>query len=131
MSAKVLPYISIFLKESSMSEVDHQGFQLDSKNGVSIVRFDGPKVPPEMAKPLYRLVDEEGRFKLLLDFRQVNFLSSNGIAILVMLKKRLDSVGGILAVCGLDPDLVALLKLTGVDKSISIYAREEEALSAL
>jgi anti-sigma B factor antagonist len=114
-----------------MSDAERPGFQVESKNGVLIVRLDGPKLPPESAEPLYRLANEAAQPKVVLDFRQISFLSSNGVAILAILKKRLDASGGGMALFGVEPDIEDVLRLTAMDRVLRIFPSEPAALGAL
>src|SRR5262245_55162823 len=109
-----------------MSDTTAEGFRLERRGDLSIVRLEGPKIPPELAAPLYRLVDEEGPRRVVLDLSAVRYISSNGIGILVSLHKRLVAASGRMVVCGIDPDVLALLKLTNVDRLIAAYPTEEE-----
>ena len=60
----------------------------------SVVEFStaslmDPIILEEIGKELYRLVDEEDRRKLILDFEKVQYLSSQAIGIILTLNKKL------------------------------------------
>jgi anti-sigma B factor antagonist len=74
------------------------------------------------------LVEDEGPRRLLLDLSNVRFLSSNALGILVSLKKKVDAAGGRLRLCGLEPDLLELLRITNLDRIFEMYESREEAL---
>ena len=105
-----------------------QGFRLETISGITVITFDA-KVVPETKDPLYDLVENEGHRRLLLDFSNVHFLSSNALGILVSFKKKVDAAGGRLRLCGLAPDLLELLRLTNMDRIFETYESREDALT--
>jgi len=79
---------------------------------------------------LYQLVDE-GASKRLLDFTQVQYLSSQAIGIVVALRsKTAKAPGGKLALCGVGTQLHQLLKITALDRILPIYKTRKDALAA-
>jgi anti-anti-sigma factor len=102
-----------------------QRFRLESLNGTTVVTWTESKIVPEASGSLDQLVGGE---RLLLDLGEVRFLSSNALALLVSLKKRVEAAGGRLRLCGLDPDLIALLHLTKLDKLLDVFETRQEAL---
>jgi anti-anti-sigma factor len=97
---------------------------------IAVVRFAGWKVPMEIGNPLYDLLDDAKNHRMLLDLDKVTYMSSNAIAILVSLKKRIDAVGGTLKICRMNADLVEILRHTGLAPRFSIYSEEADALAA-
>ena len=82
-----------------------------------------------IAKSLYRLIDEEHRARLLLDFTKVRYLSSQAIGMLLALNKKLaQTPGASLALCGVGPQLMELLKITRLHRVFTIYPSQKEAL---
>jgi anti-sigma B factor antagonist len=74
---------------------------------------------------------EAARWKLALDMSNVTFLTSAGIGTLVSLHKSCAAGKGKLAVFGLSPQLLELLKLTKLDKLFLIRADEAAAVVAV
>ena len=104
-----------------------QGFRLETISGITVITFDA-KVVPETKDPLYDLVENEGHRRLLLDFRNVHFLSSNALAILISLKRKVEAAGGRLRLCRLEPDLLDLLRITNLDRIFETSESREDAL---
>jgi len=66
---------------------------------------------------------------LVLDLTQVRFMDSSGLAALVAVRRRLQSLGGsVVVVCG-EGVVQRVLKLTGLDKVLTIFPTREEALA--
>ena len=78
---------------------------------------------------MYRLVDDEDRRKLLLDFERVQYLSSQAIGIILTLNKKLSSLKyNKLVLCGVGAKLMELLKITRLDRILTIKPTQAEAV---
>ena len=100
----------------------------------SIVEFKtaslmDPIILEEIGKELYRLVDEEDRRKLVLDFERVQYLSSQAIGIILTLNKKLSGLKySKLVLCGVGPKLMELLKITRLDRILTLKPTQREAV---
>ncbi len=100
----------------------------------SVVEFRTPSlmdpiILEEIGKELYRLVDEEDRRKLLLDFEKVQYLSSQAIGIILTLNKKLVPLKySKMVLCGVGPKLMELLKITRLDRILTIKPTQQEAI---
>jgi anti-sigma B factor antagonist len=100
----------------------------------SVVEFRTPSlmdpiILEEIGKELYRLVDEEDRRKLVLDFEKVQYLSSQAIGIILTLNKKLAALKySKLVLCGVGPKLMELLKITRLDRILSVKPTQSEAV---
>lgn len=78
---------------------------------------------------LYPLVDEQDKRLLILDFSSVRYLSSQAIGIILTLNRKLSTVGrSKLVLCGVNDTLMQLLKITRLDKVLTIKPTQHEAL---
>lgn len=68
---------------------------------------------------------------LVVDLGLVGVLTSAGIGALVRLHKRMDELKGKMAVCGLNPDLAELFRLTRMDRLFLVVETREQALARL
>src|SRR4029079_18395642 len=88
-----------------------------------------PIILEEIGKELYRLVDEEDRRKLVLDFEKVQYLSSQAIGIILTLNKKLSSLKyNKLVLCGVGPKLMELLKITRLDRILTVKPTQQDAV---
>jgi anti-sigma B factor antagonist len=100
----------------------------------TVVEFTAPSLmdPIELeqiAQSLYRLVDEQDRRRIVLDFEKVQYLSSQAIGILLGMQKRLAAAkGGELVLCGVGNRLLELLRITRLDKVLTIKPSQKEAV---
>ena len=79
---------------------------------------------------LFRLVEEENRSKLVLDFEAVDFLSSAALGKLIALSKKTHTRGGTLKLCNLDNRLLEIFAITRLDLLFDIRPNEAEAVAA-
>lgn len=78
---------------------------------------------------LYRLVDEQDNRRLVLDFGQVEYISSQALGILAQLHKKTARLpGGLLILCNLSPRMLQLLKIVNFDRLITIKPTQVEAI---
>ena len=83
----------------------------------------------KIGKEFLRLVDRPGP-KLLLDFRGVKHMSSAMINQILLLHQNCAEAKIRLKLCNLDPELKEVFTTTGLNKLLSIYDTEAEALAA-
>ena len=102
---------------------------------VMIVEFKQPSLMDPIVleaagKRLNDLVEQEDQRNVLLDFEPVQYLSSQAIGIVLTLKRKIDALGkGRLVLCGVGPKLAELLKITKLDKVLTIKATQKEAVN--
>jgi len=86
----------------------------------------------EIADHLYKLVDEEDRRSIVLDFEKVQYLSSQAIGIVLSMHKKLAQLrNSRLILCGVGPKLMELMKITRLDKVLTIKPSQKEAVNAM
>jgi anti-anti-sigma factor len=91
-----------------------------------------PVVLEKISEAIYRLVDVEDRRQIVLDFEQVQYLSSQALGILMALKKKLDKLPhSSLVLCGVGAKLMELIKITRLDKALKIKPTQKEAVKVV
>jgi anti-sigma B factor antagonist len=81
---------------------------------------------------LNKLVDEEDRRILILDFSKVEFLSSQAIGIVIALHRKLSALPhSKLMLCGVNAKLMQLLKITRLDRVLTLKPTQKEAINSL
>jgi anti-sigma B factor antagonist len=106
-------------------------FEVEDVGDVTVVRFMDRKILDEptmqaVREPLFQLVDQLGRRKVLIDFRHVEYLSSAFLGTLITLNKKIHEAGGQLALSNLDPQLQEVFQLTRLDKLLKIRRPTDE-----
>jgi anti-anti-sigma factor len=88
-----------------------------------------PILLSELGQKLYSLVDKEDRRQLILDFEKVEYISSQTIGIIISLHKKIAALPhGIMIMCGVGPRLMELMKITRLDRKITIKPDQEHAV---
>ena len=87
-----------------MSQASRRHLRLESIDGVTVVSFVDTKIVTEeniqeVGDQLYSLVEDEGHRQLLLNFGNVQYLSSAALGKLINLKKKVGAVKGKLKLC--------------------------------
>lgn len=86
---------------------------------------------PEFEQKLDAALSESDA-SIVLDLCKCEFIDSTGIALIVRAWQRLDGEGqGRLVLCSLNHQVRRLLKITGVEASISLHERRDAALAEL
>ncbi len=116
-----------------MSQASRRHLSTETIDGVTVVSFVDTKIVTEeniqeVGDQLYQLVDVEGKKQLLLNFGNVQYLSSAALGKLINLKKKVGVVKGKLKLCCIHPDLLEVFRITRLDQVFEIYAEEQAAL---
>ncbi len=109
--------------------------EVEDIGDVTVVNFVDRRILDEqniqvIGEQLFSLVDEVGRRKILLNFGNVEFLSSAALGKLIALQKKLQAVGGRLILCNIDPEIYEVFEITRLDKFFTIQKEEQAALQA-
>ena len=102
---------------------------------VTVVNFVDRKILDEqniqiIGEQLFSLVDEEDCKKLLLNFSNVEYLSSAALGKLITLNKKLQNARGKLILCNIDTQILEVFEITKLDKFFKIMKDEQTALQA-
>ena len=116
------------------SQPDLVPFTVSTVEKFTVVEFRTPSLMDQLqleaiGKSLYRLVDEEDRRKVVLDFERVTYLSSQAIGIVLTMNRKLSTLkNSKLVLCGVGPRLMELIKITRLDKILTIKPSQREAV---
>jgi anti-anti-sigma factor len=103
----------------------------------AVVRFEGAEILFEesavhtVGRELRRLIEDEGHTRLVVNFAGVRYLSTEVLAILAGLQRQVDPVRGSIVLCGLDPLLRDMVRITHLDRVFDICDDEAEALGRM
>ena len=73
----------------------------------------------------------EGPIRLVLDFAQVDFISSIGLRVLLVTAKRVAAVRGKMAFCGLQGPVLEVFELSGFQSIAPFFAGQDAAVASL
>ncbi|GIW86049.1 MAG: anti-sigma factor antagonist [Isosphaeraceae bacterium] len=81
-----------------------------------------------LGEQLNQLIDRDGQVRVVLNFDRVSFMASYFLAKLLRFQARLETYGGRLVLCQMEPALLDILSACGMKKCFHIYKTEDEAL---
>ncbi len=92
-------------------------------------RLDGD-TSPELAEEAMGLI-EQGSRKLLLDLKDLYYISSAGLRAALAVAKRMAEAGGRLAVCSANPEVAEVFDISGFVTVIDMYQTADAATQRL
>lgn len=120
-----------------MTQMDHTEI-LDFKTdkGVFIVFFKQASIGgigsvETIAETLRSLIRDQNCSKMVVDFSNVCFFSSQVLGLLVDLWRQMKDKGGTLLISGINPQLTRVFRITHLDKLFDFYDNTEAAVSSL
>jgi anti-sigma B factor antagonist len=113
-----------------------QRLEVEDIGDVTVVNFTDKKILDEqniqlIGEQLFRLVDELGRRKLLLNFGNVEYLSSAALGKFITLNKKVNAAGGRLILCNIDPQIYEVFEITKLNKLFNIKKDEQSAMQEI
>jgi anti-sigma B factor antagonist len=108
---------------------------LSRQKDIRIVEFTNSKIIDEMniaeiGQTLTTVIDETANPKLLLDFGQVDHLSSAALGMLINANGRIKSKNGQLRLANIKPQIYEVFKITQLNKLFYIHSTRQEALAS-
>ncbi len=106
---------------------------IEEVNGVTIARFTDKKILDEsniqiIGNQLFSLVDDDHRQKIVLDFTNVEYMSSAALGKLITMDKKVKAAGGKLRLCSIRSDIKEVFKITRLDKLFKITDDRDKAI---
>ena len=110
-------------------------YRLREYGKYTVIRFKTPTLMnsadvDRIRAEILALVDEEKKAHIVLDFTGVQFFSSQVIGLLLTLRKRLTTspAAGTLQLSGVGPQLLELLKISRLERMLTIKPTYREAV---
>lgn len=108
---------------------------LTVSNGVSVVEFTDRKILEELAideigDELSKIASGGADAKILLNFKNVEHLSSAALGMLITLNRQVAEQNGSLKLSDISPQIFEVFKITRLNKLFDIYDTADEALQS-
>lgn len=71
------------------------------------------------------------QWRMVIDLSDVTLLASMGLGLLVTMHKEASNNGGKVAICGLQPEIMQLLKVTHLERVLKIHPDRASALKSV
>ena len=110
--------------------------EVSESANVSVVRFRDqkiidPEAIQELGQELFDLIEHDDRDKLVLNFSNVEFLSSAALGKLITFEKKVKKKGANLILTDISPEIFQVFTITNLDKLFQIKDSEADALAIL
>jgi len=113
----------------------HRRLEVSEVGTVTVVRFVDRKILDaaniqELGDELFGLVEQDKRKNLLLNFSNVEFMSSAALNKLIVLNKKVQGIGGKMRLSNLRPEIYDVFVITRLNTVFDIKTDEADALAA-
>ena len=108
--------------------------QVQERGDVTVVGFLDKKILDEsnieeIGRQLFEIVEKHPQIKLLVNFANVQYLSSAALGKLITLNKRVAEGNGKLVLCSIRPQIYEVFKITKLNRIFDIVDDEATALA--
>ena len=109
---------------------------IQQADGVTVARFKDRRLLDEatidlVGNELYAIVDEMGCEQVILDFAEVEYMSSSALGKLIKFHKKVLSVDGSLRLCNLKPELQKIFKVLALHKVFKIDKNRDKSIKKI
>ena len=109
---------------------------LEEVGDVTVAKFIDKKILDEgniqiIGNQLFALIEEDKRQKIVLDFSNVEYLSSAALGKLITMDKKVKAAKGKLRLCAIRPDIYEVFAITKLNKLFDMKDTVEAALAGL
>lgn len=110
--------------------------EIEEVGDVTVAKFIDKKILDEgniqiIGNQLFALIEEDGRQKIVLDFSNVEYLSSAALGKLITMDKKVKAAKGKLRLCAIRPDIYEVFAITKLNKLFDMKDNLEAALQGL
>jgi anti-sigma B factor antagonist len=110
-----------------------QRLDIEEVGDVTIAKFIDKKILDEnniqiIGNQLFALIDEDARSKIILDFSNVEYLSSAALGKLITMEKKVKAAKGKLRLCCIRPEIYEVFAITKLNRLFKICEDQERAL---
>jgi len=113
----------------------HKRIDVVKVGDVTVVKFVDRKILDEagiqeLGAELFSLIEQDNRRSIVLNFDNVDFLSSAALGKLITLDRKVKSAQGRLKMSNIRPEILEVFQITKLNKVFDIRGEEAEAISA-
>ena len=109
--------------------------EISTQEDITIVSLDAATISTSGMEPIARalreVIDQRRPEKLIIDFSRVRFISSMMLGLLVDIWRRMKEYGGLVRICGIDPQLTRVFRITHLDRIFDFSKDLSSAVAAM
>ena len=105
-------------------------FYIEQRDGVSILKING-RIDASNSSQIHEKimeVIEEGRHKIIIDFSEVNYISSAGLRVLIYTSKAILKESGSFSICSVNKNVEKIFQISGLARMFNFHKNLESAL---
>jgi anti-anti-sigma factor len=102
-------------------------------NNVLVVKLAGrlDGVTSKMFAEKTGAPDQAAFARIVLDCKELNYISSEGLRVMLMTAKRAKSLGGSMTLCGVNSSVNEVLEISGFGALFGVHPNVDKAVSAI
>ncbi len=109
--------------------------KIEEREGITVVSFRDASILDALSiqrigKELYDVVETLNRTRIVLDFAEVRFLSSQALGVLLTLRRKADKVSATVVLAAIRPELYRVFTITNLNKLFSFFKTADEAVAS-
>ena len=111
--------------EAAMAQIKPR-ISVDYADKATVVTLADEKILEDkdiqaLQESIISIIEQAEQVNLILDFRNVRFFSSSVLGLLIRISRRIYEREGKLRLCGIDPKIYEIFKITRLTKVFDIY----------
>jgi anti-sigma B factor antagonist len=109
--------------------------EIIQKNGVAVVAFKTASISnvqgiAAISNQIKEFIDNDHPKRLIFDFEQVKFFSSQVLGLLLEVRAKLQKYNGEVLISSINPQLHRVFQITNLDKIFKFFPNRESAVKA-
>ncbi len=115
------------------SQIELSFEEIRGKQGAKLVRFIGDLDATNIETVLEKVFNlfNEGTVMIIADFKQLRYVNSTGLGILLHFSKTAKEKGGCFKIANINENVYEIIEIIGATTLLEIYDDLDEAISAL
>ena len=105
---------------------------IKTSNNVQVLTFEG-KLDTQTSPDAQKRFDDvigQGKSRIVVNFEQLDYVSSAGLRVLLAAAKQLRNAGGELRICSVNNVVKEVFDISGFGRILKVYSSEAEALES-
>ncbi len=108
---------------------------VEYKENATVITFADEKILEDsdiraLQQSIMSVIDQAGSINLVLDFQNVNFLSSAVLGLLIRISKKVHEQDGHLRLCNITPKIYEIFKITRLTEAFKVHKDRQSAIQS-
>lgn len=116
-----------------MSELSH--LTVNQEKEVALVGFKDATIldayhVDAVSKELFALIEERHYQRIAIDMSTIQMISSQTLGVFLQMRQKMEPLGGRMVICGIDPKLYRVFKITNLTSVFQFYEDRDSAVQS-